>query len=139
MVLQYPDPMLLRKALLVKFDDPSLPMLIRKLRRFLNEKSASGISAPQIGVPKRVAIAWKTLLINPRKIERKHLISVSEKCLSLSAKGSYFTTRPDELIFSNYTPNGKKYTTTVYDEMAHIVDHEIDHLDGILGGKRRKL
>jgi peptide deformylase len=92
-----------------------------------------GLAAPQIGVNKRIAIvtngAESLCLANPRIIEtRGLLVHRGEACLSVPEK-SFNTYRFKEIkVIDDLHPGGFVATGLV----AIIIQHEIDHLDGVL-------
>lgn len=103
------------------------------------------LAAPQIWVSQRIIAVsfWKekgdkqtmtgdTVMINPvitRKSEEKFLFE--EACLSLPWKsGDVLRHRHIKVDYT--TPDGKQHTKKLSDMSAVIVQHEIDHLDGIL-------
>lgn len=92
-----------------------------------------GLAAPQIGIHKRVAIvrtsAHSIDLVNPVVLNREHSILVhNEGCLSIPGV-SVDTWRFDEVLFKcDVCPAGVVVTGLE----ALAVQHEVDHLDGIL-------
>ncbi len=109
------------------------------------EYEGVGLAAPQIGVSKRmIAVTfWKevgeksecvgdTVMINPvitRKSDEKFLFE--EACLSLPGKRGDVL-RHRHIKVSYQTPDGKQHVKKLSDMGAVIIQHEIDHLDGIL-------
>ena len=103
-----------------------------------------GISAPQIGVLKRVFVARITnnrqklagkkirSFVNPRvtKFSKKE-VKILEGCLSVPELYGHVL-RPSELDLESQNKNGKKTTTHYKGLPARIIQHEIDHLNGIL-------
>jgi peptide deformylase len=110
---------------------------------------AAGISAPQIGIPKRIALCRKVddegNAINPKDIKWEILLNpvIKDKskktstrwegCLSVN-RGELFgkVTRSREVEVEYFDLEGNKKSLNAKDYFSHIVQHEIDHLDGVL-------
>lgn len=100
-----------------------------------NAPNCVGLAAPQIGILKR-AIAvltntgWK-VLVNPTIIARsKETYNTFEGCLSLEGEREVKRHKWIKVTFQQ--PNGKKCTLQLSGFVAEIVQHEVDHLNGIL-------
>lgn len=108
-------------------------MEIKKLYDF---KRGHGVAAPQIGHLVRISIVEygdaKHVLINPRIVEHSaERIPIREGCLS------FFDCRGNVPRYKSVTVNalneeGLPFTINAVDEFAMLLQHEIDHLDGIL-------
>jgi peptide deformylase len=147
-----PDPasVLRRKALPVTPDDVDLTMLIDRLRATLEATKGVGLAAPQIGVSRRVLLvlhglrpagqkSWVEVYINPRiEWSSPEIDDDYEGCLSVDA-GFGLVPRPRRVKVS-YDPLGggprKVVELTGWD--ARIMQHEVDHLDGVLFIDRMK-
>jgi peptide deformylase len=95
-----------------------------------------GLAAPQIGILKRVILIWhpnmKLFMINPKIIYRKlGEINSVETCLSLPGK-RYIVKRAKLIKVEFYDESTNRHTLKVRDELACVIQHEIDHLDGKL-------
>lgn len=139
MILMYPNPTLLRKAIKVDPKADSTKLIIHKLKIAIDKYKAQGMAAPQFGISKQIAIASlifppeQIVLINPVVMKRQQLSKVWEGCLSMPKM--YYATRPHVITFRNHDTKGNVATMTAFGKMANIVDHEIDHLNGICGGR----
>lgn len=115
-----------------------------KLKKILSEmaktlyssKDGIALAAPQIGAPLRIFIVKKEIsplvFINPKiiKISKKKQI-VNEGCLSVN--GVYGTIkRAEKLTVEALDEKGRKFTRGVSGLLAQIIQHEIDHLNGVL-------
>ncbi len=152
-VLRMGHPTLSSRSLEVsQFDTPELHELIQDMKDTMAHMNGAGIAAPQIGVLKRVVIFGFdnnvrypsedavpfTILINP-KIEPLNEIMEEgiEGCLSVPGlSGS--VPRHVKIRYQGYDPNGDIIDRTVTDFHARVVQHECDHLDGILYPARIK-
>ena len=100
-------------------------------------KPGIGLAAPQIGINKRMAIVriksssgteYNIDLINPQILEQHDPISFEEGCLSMPGE-TITTTRFNEI---NVKTAGKPHHLKATGLIAVCIQHEIDHLDGIL-------
>jgi peptide deformylase len=135
------DPVLRRVATLVAAQDTAVDIFRRLQSALLRYREATGagrgIAAPQIGISARVFATfldgeWRYFL-NPRIIaagEEKKLMR--ERCLSCGPI-SVDVARPYEITLQwDDEGYGTRLRETFTDRMARIVQHEVDHLDGIL-------
>jgi peptide deformylase len=147
------DSRLLEKALPVeRFGTPELLSLIADMEETMHSLDGAGLAAPQIGVGLRVVIFGfaenvrypeaeevpYTVLINPVLTPLSgDLEEAWEGCLSLPGlRGS--VPRWRQLRYTGLDPYGKLIDRTVEGFHARVVQHECDHLDGILYPMRIK-
>jgi len=150
-VLKMGDPRLLRVARPVTdFGSPHLRALIDDLFDTMAARDGAGIAAPQIGVDLRVVIFGiashpnypdadpvpQTVLINP-VIEAlsPHEQEGWEGCLSVPGMRGWVP-RFSHIRYRGYDADGKVIDRTATDFHARVVQHECDHLDGILYPRR---
>lgn len=94
-----------------------------------------GLAANQVGVARRIAVIdaedVKLVLINPRVVEVAGSETGEEGCLSIP---DHFgdVTRPDRIVLEALDQQGQPYRRELIGLPARAVQHEIDHLDGIL-------
>ena len=127
-----------------EFGGKDLKEIISTMKKALSrEDDGVAIAAPQIGLPLRIFVVselaylpdakWKPLVfINPiiTKSSKKHA-EMHEGCLSVRwIYGK--TTRAVSVTVEAYDENGNKFSFGATGLIAHIFQHEIDHLDGIL-------
>jgi peptide deformylase len=114
--------------------------ILRRMEEILAEsKEGVALAAPQIGEPLQIFVVKKltpdvgfNIFINPKikKISQKKQI-VPEGCLSV--EGVYGTIkRAEKLTVEAYDEKGKKFTRGASGLLAQIIQHEMDHLNGIL-------
>ena len=146
-VLRMGDPVLLQKAAPVeKFDTPELHALIKDMEDTMRHMNGAGIAAPQIGVSQRVVIFGVggnprypdaeevpyTVLINPvLSPVGKEMEDGWEGCLSVPGMRG-IVPRYQRLHYTGYDQFGKPIDRLVSGFHARVVQHECDHLDGIL-------
>lgn len=100
-----------------------------------HEENCAGLAAIQIGVPKRVVVVREGSLfipyINPVIVKRsRESYSATEGCLSLD--GPRTVRRYRSVMVSYTTASGKKKSKTFDGLVAEILQHEIDHCNGVL-------
>lgn len=150
-VLRMGDPCLLLKAELVQqFDTPDLHALIQDLEDTMQHMNGAGIAAPQIGVSVRVVIfgSKSTENINPRYPDADavpYTVLINpvltpigaemedgwEGCLSVPGMRG-IVPRYTRLHYAGVDQYGNKVDRMVSGFHARVVQHECDHLDGIL-------
>lgn len=146
-VLKMGDPRLLEKARPVeRFDTPGLHALIADLEDTMKAVDGAGIAAPQIGVGLRVAIFGVernprypdaepvpfTVLVNPALAPLDNELEEGwEGCLSVPGMRG-LVPRYRRLRYQGYNQFGKAIDRTVGGFHARVVQHECDHLDGVL-------
>lgn len=137
---------LLEASASVEIDDPSLPQLIQDLHDTMKAHDGVGISAPQIGVNKRVILFGfdsnprypgqapieTTLLLNPG-LQAASLLKTQdwEACLSMPGLRG-MVPRYKKVRYWGWNIEGERIERTVEGFHARVVQHEIDHLDGKL-------
>lgn len=152
-VLRMGDPLLYRRAEPVTaFDTPELDRLIADMFDTMAAYKGAGLAAPQIGVSLRVVIFGvqanprypraepvpTTILINPVLQPMSAATEEGwEGCLSVPGLRG-LVNRYAELRYTGYDPHGVPIDRTVSGFHARVVQHECDHLDGILYPMRMK-
>ncbi|CAB4867587.1 unannotated protein [freshwater metagenome] len=141
------DPVLVTPASPVIDFDKELRSLVSDLTETMLEAPGAGLAAPQIGVPLRVFV-WDIddelgHLINPTLDLSDEMQDGEEGCLSFPAL-SYETPRALRAVAKGWNMFGEPVTIEGSDLLARCLQHETDHLDGIvfidrLGPEERKL
>ncbi|MBA3814318.1 MAG: peptide deformylase [Alphaproteobacteria bacterium] len=141
-ILTAPDPRLLQKALPVEKVDNSVRKLMDQLLEIMYFKRGLGLASVQVGIHKRVAVIdlgeregvpFKPLLMaNPELLWVSPMTQRTEEgCLSVP--GYYAeVVRPLEIRVSYLDENNKKQELEARGLLADCIQHEIDHLNGIL-------
>jgi peptide deformylase len=147
-VLRMGDPQLLRVSEAVRVTDtPELLALLVDMRDTMAALSGAGLAAPQIGVPWRVVIFGTgahnprypqaeivpaTVLINPQLQPLGEQMQLEwEGCLSVPGMRG-LVPRYEHLHYRGQDEHGQAIDRRVSGFHARVVQHEVDHLDGIL-------
>jgi len=141
MLRKIPDPILRKKSKPVstKLD---LTPIFEEMSRIRQENYGVGIAAPQIGELLRIInFVYKgreVIVLNPVIKHKKGAVLVDESCLSIPNL-IYSIRRPESLTLFGEDVHGEpiKFKCDIYH--AHTVEHEVDHLDGILIDVKGKL
>jgi len=131
-----PHPILRQKAKRVRNIDSSIKKLIEDMRETMHSTGGVGLAAPQIGIPLRVIVIGipeqeDIALINPEVVRRKGERLVTEGCLSVPG---YFgeIKRSESVTVKGLDPSGKEIRIKATELLAEVLEHEIDHLNGML-------
>lgn len=132
------NPILHQKAREVKEITAEIKQLILDIVETLEVRQGIGLAAPQVGQLLRIITVKPELnkkaivLINPQiKKTSWRKATLEEGCLSLP--GLYLPIkRPIKITVEGLDNNGEKIKIETKDLLARIIQHEIDHLDGVL-------
>lgn len=139
-IIKYPSEILKQKA------QPVNPSEIRELSDLIDSMldtmyaaNGIGLAANQVGILKRIIVIDITrdknhppiVLINPQIEETYGLIDSEEGCLSLPGQ-STFIKRAEKVLVNGFNREGEIVRLEATGLLARAIQHEIDHLDGIL-------
>jgi peptide deformylase len=129
------DPVLTTPASMVVDFDKELRVLVKDLTDTMLDAPGAGLAAPQIGVPLRVFV-WdvdETLghLINPTLTLSEEMQEGEEGCLSFPEL-RYETPRAMRAVAQGFNMYGEPITVEGTEFLARALQHETDHLNGIL-------
>jgi peptide deformylase len=140
LVRQYPDPVLRMQAREVTDFDESVTSLAERMTALMDEARGVGLAAPQIGVLRRVLV-YRTAeeepavaLVNPRvAVSGEEVETAEEGCLSLGAATVVVEVeRPTTIMVEASSPEGEPLQIDAEGLVARVIQHELDHLDGVL-------
>jgi peptide deformylase len=139
-IRQYPDPALRLRANEVDEVDDSVSSLVERMTTLMQEARGVGLAAPQVGVLRRVLVYQTSdddpvvALINPRLTgSSEERETLDEGCLSLGAASVVVPVeRPAAVTVEATTPGGEEVTVEAEGLEARVIQHELDHLDGVL-------
>jgi peptide deformylase len=140
LVRQYPDPVLRMKANEVDDFDESVTGLVERMTLLMEEARGVGLAAPQLGVLRRILI-YRTAeeepvvaLVNPRVVSTgEEVEAADEGCLSLGAATVVVEVeRPTAVTVEASSSEGEPISVQAEGLEARVIQHELDHLDGVL-------
>lgn len=141
-ILVAPDPRLQERAFPVEKVDRNIRKLMDQLLETMYFKNGLGLASVQVGIPKRVIVidlgeregapSKPLLMANPELLSVSSVTQVTEEgCLSVP--GHYAdVVRPLEIDLTYLDENNKMQQLTASGLLADCIQHEIDHLNGIL-------
>ncbi|QFQ32298.1 peptide deformylase [Buchnera aphidicola] len=137
-ILQYPNPKLRFIAKPVSIITKEIKKLTCNMLDTMYEKEGIGLAATQVNVPLQIVVISKEnfkkddlILINPKIIEKKGNISIQEGCLSIPEYRD-FVPRSDYIKVKAINLLGKTIEIEAKSILSICIQHEIDHLQGIL-------
>ena len=131
-----PDPVLRQKSKRVRSIDGSIRKLISSMLETMHSASGVGLAASQVGVPLRVIVVGipgeeDIALVNPAVVRRKGERLINEGCLSIPGYVGEIK-RAESVTVKGRDPNGKEIRIKADGLLAQALEHEIDHLNGVL-------
>lgn len=111
--------------------------LFAEMFKTMDEAEGVGLAAPQIGIAKRFFVVTaddgiRRVFINPQIIKTSaEMCEYDEGCLSLPGFDETII-RPQEVTVTALDENGKQFTLDADGLLARVIQHENDHLDGIV-------
>jgi len=132
-----PDPVLRQKSKRVRIIDGSVKKLISDMVETMRSVPGRvGLAAPQVGVPLRVIVIGipeeeAIVLVNPEVVRRKGERLVAEGCLSVPGYLGEIK-RSEAVVVKGRDRNGKEIRIKADELLAQALEHEIDHLNGVL-------
>ena len=137
-IRQYPDPALRLKANPVEEVDDDLQRLAERMTVLMVEARGVGLAARQVGVIRRVFVFQPTeedearTIVNPELLERSdELAFEDEGCLSLQGV-LVPVERHVSVTLGGRDEQGEELRLELEGHAARVVQHELDHLDGVL-------
>jgi peptide deformylase len=134
-IRHFGDPVLITPASEVVTFDKELRKLVKDLTETMLDAPGAGLAAPQIGVPLRVFV-WDVdeaigHLINPTLDLSEEMQDGDEGCLSFPQL-VYPTPRAFRAVAKGFTMHGEPITVEGTELLARALQHETDHLNGVL-------
>ena len=145
-ILHYPKPILRKISRPVEIVDNKIISLSRQMIATLRYHSligffteaflSKGLSAPQVGVSKRLIVCGLygqiRVLVNPIVVEKQGVYKGYENCLSLPDNKRKIVSRPGFIRVWHKGLDNKEREMAATNEYAALLTHEIDHLNGTL-------
>ncbi len=139
-IIHYPHPTLRHKSKAITRVDSELREIIADMFRLMYKANGIGLAANQVDLPLRlfvITLAGKPdegeelVFINPVVSKPKGQAEAEEGCLSIpEVNGSVL--RPEKIHISAYDLSGNEIDATAEGLLARAIQHETDHLDGVL-------
>ncbi len=131
-----PDPILRQKSKRVRSIDGSIHKLINNMLETMRAAPGVGLAAPQIGVPLRIIVIGipekeDIVLINPEIVRKKGERLINEGCLSVPGYIGELK-RAISVTAKGRDQSGKDIRIKADELLAQALEHEIDHLNGVL-------
>ena len=131
-----PDKVLRQKAKRVKSIDKSVHKLVSDMQETLRIAKGAGLAANQVGIPVRVIVISVPentcdCIINPEIVKRTGERTVKEGCLSIPGYIGEIK-RSEKVRVKGQDTKGKEIRLKAEGLLAEVLEHEIDHLNGVL-------
>src|SRR5919106_4329487 len=139
-IVRYGDPVLHQPAQPVDAITPDIQTLIDDMVETMYAAPGIGLAAPQVGVPLRIFVVDLSVgrdadglitMINPVFVERDGMQLEEEGCLSTPGFNATVV-RPARVVVRSLDRHGADQTVEATTLLARALQHEIDHLDGLL-------
>jgi peptide deformylase len=138
-IVTFPDPILSKKAQKIGDVDGEIKKLMDDMLETMYKAPGVGLAAPQVGVDKRVIVIdigpkedrSPILLADPEILHSEGEILFEEGCLSLPEFQTEVN-RKSRVLVKGINEKGKEVSHDAEGFLAVVLQHEIDHLDGIL-------
>lgn len=139
-IIQYPHPTLRHKSKVITRVDRKLKNIVAEMFELMYEANGLGLAANQVDLPLRLFVinlasdpeqGEERVFINPVLSQPKGLSEAEEGCLSITGVNARVT-RPEQIHVSAYDLSGKPIDETFNGLMARAIQHETDHLNGVL-------
>jgi peptide deformylase len=138
-IRQYPDPVLRMRANEIESFDDDLRRLVERMTELMQDANGVGLAGTQVGTLRRVFVfqpegedEGPRAVVNPALTKTSEVtISDTEGCLSMQGV-SIPVERPAKVTIAGKDENGEDVEFELEERDARVVQHELDHLDGIL-------
>ena len=146
-IVKYGHPALRWKAKELTELTPDFKATVRAMFNLMYEARGIGLAATQVGLPYRFFVVNTTadpketeeelVFINPEIIRKKGNVEGEEGCLSLPELYGQVA-RAEEIVLEAYDIDGQGFEMECSEILARVIQHENDHLDGVLFIDRMK-
>ncbi|MFC1651068.1 peptide deformylase [Candidatus Latescibacterota bacterium] len=134
------DPILKNGSEKVSDFDKDLVEIVDNMIETMYRDNGIGLAAPQVGISKKIIVVDPTFgdeenslrnLINPEITETEDECELEEGCLSIPGVFE-FVSRPEKITVKYQDIEGKEHKLEAGGLLSRVIQHEIDHLEGIL-------
>ncbi|HZR14804.1 MAG TPA: peptide deformylase [Acidimicrobiia bacterium] len=134
-IRKFGDPVLKQRSREVEEIDGALARLVDTMYETMYDASGVGLAAPQVGVQRRLFTydvgEGPEVLINPEIVESTGEWEFEEGCLSIPGY-AFEVVRPRVVTVRGLDLEGNEKTFEADDYLGRVMQHELDHLDGVL-------
>ena len=139
-ILKYPHPVLKKRSREVDQTDVELKKLIQDMSETMVDAGGVGLAAPQVGISKRVIVVDVSpidprqsflVMINPEIVSEEGDVDHEEGCLSVPDCLEKVK-RKEKVRVRGISPEGREMEMSGEGILAFALQHEIDHLNGVL-------
>ena len=139
-ILKYPHPLLKKRCEKVDRIDGEVKKLIRDMTETMYQANGIGLAACQVGVSRRVIVVDVSpidpekeffAMVNPEVISEEGEIEHEEGCLSVPDCLEKLK-RKEKVLVRGFSPMGKEIEISAEGILAIAIQHEIDHVNGVL-------
>jgi peptide deformylase len=139
-IKKYPDKILKVKTADIENIDSHLQQLVDNMIETMHCARGVGLAANQVGVSRRLCVVDLTIkedkvplivLVNPVIIEKEGMIDAEEGCLSIPGYLASIK-RAEKIFVKSFNREGKEMEIEAEGLLARALQHEIDHLEGLL-------
>lgn len=139
-ILKYPHPLLKKRCEKVDRIDGEVKKLIRDMTETMYQANGIGLAACQVGVSRRVIVVDVSpidpekeffAMVNPEVISEEGEIEHEEGCLSVPDCLEKLK-RKEKVLVRGFSPAGKEIEISAEGILAIAIQHEIDHVNGVL-------
>jgi peptide deformylase len=136
-IRKYGDPVLRRRAAEINEITPELHKTVADMVETMYEEAGIGLAAPQVGISVRLMVVGHDerreprALINPAIVDRGGEVTAEEGCLSIPGVFAQIT-RSEWVDVEAKDVDGRPVKIHGRGLLARVLQHEMDHLDGVL-------
>ncbi|MBM3253704.1 MAG: peptide deformylase [Candidatus Omnitrophica bacterium] len=136
-IRKYPDPILRKKAKRISTVTDEILRLVSDMIETLEEAGGVGLAAPQVGFSIQLSVIKPlkenpaVVLLNPRIKSVKGRLIMEEGCLSIPGV-TLKVKRYNEIVLEAMNIKGERVKLNAGELLSRIIQHELDHLNGVL-------
>jgi peptide deformylase len=136
-LIYFGDPLLSRKSIIVPDINGDIVKLAREMLQVMEEAKGIGLAAVQVGELVRLFVTRAPrdaprVFINPDILETSiEQVSIEEGCLSVPGI-NVDVVRPEQVRVQAWNEKGRPFTLTAEGMLARVIQHEYDHLNGVM-------
>lgn len=134
-LVYYPDPVLRALCAPVETFDTALRDTVEEMFALMRAHEGIGLAGPQVAIERQLLVCGigdqQLCLTNPALQESSQPADFVEGCLSLPGV-QVKVRRPERIRVSGYDPRGRKTSFAATGLWARVIQHEMDHLNGVL-------